>query len=676
MTADTIGMESSAQAPQIRRNYKASSAFQWVREATINALQAGATHIEFGTEWVAVENLGVHRRTILDNGKGMSGPEMPGFLNKYGGSGKTIGDTLENFGVGLKSSALPWNEDGLAVISKQTIGELVTLYMMWLHLDPTLLVDGIPDFGAREIFNEILDLDDEDAQEWLDEHARSLGIASKYASAVIPLHECDEAIIDGVDWVKVAEPLASFDSGTLLVMLGKAGTPDTVLGDPSRDERGKYDIVEYLNTKLWEMPAAVTIQSRQYEVHGRKSQSVDVHDKSEWPTSASDPRGSRQHRNGRSLKTDIEGTYAKYGEARETITIEPSDTNPVGVILDVYLFKAAGTMTKGKYYAVRQDAAGVPLLTVKYSAHAGIYETFNTTAKDVDLDRWISVKPVRDRTVIVATPMTNGVVVFPNTSRSDLLYEDAAEGGARLPMNVWSSHFRKNPPAIIAKAIKEYYDELATNGDDGLSDDDYDRLGQRWGERVHNALRWIRSRRSTEDKGEETSDALQGQHKKRKSKRRTPRNPVNTAKPDPASKNSMRQREVGVNIIKVMPVDQAAMMSPAYALKLDQAAMVGSLNTDHTYYVTALESVLEQFDSQITDANRDAVVVAFRRAALSHAALALTAQWSLAKINPKERDELLTEAALTAALGGVRHLIQAAEQGVRDAFKGRGRKAA
>ena len=93
----------------IERTYRESGTFQWVREAFKNAEEANATRIEFGIEWQAVESKGVFRRTVADNGKGMTAEQLVAFFNTFGGGGKPIGGAHENFGVGSKTSLLPWN---------------------------------------------------------------------------------------------------------------------------------------------------------------------------------------------------------------------------------------------------------------------------------------------------------------------------------------------------------------------------------------------------------------------------------------------------------------------------------------------------------------------------------------------------------------------------------------
>src|SRR5439155_21725341 len=110
----------------IERTYRESGVFQWVRETWINGHEARATRIEFGVEWQAVQNRGVYRRTIADNGRGMVADELVAFFNTYGGGGKPIGGAHEKFGVGSKTSLLPWNRYGMVVIS-------------WVDGDPSMI---------------------------------------------------------------------------------------------------------------------------------------------------------------------------------------------------------------------------------------------------------------------------------------------------------------------------------------------------------------------------------------------------------------------------------------------------------------------------------------------------------------------------------------------------------
>ncbi|MBK8324488.1 MAG: ATP-binding protein [Betaproteobacteria bacterium] len=101
----------------ITRMFEACGPYQWAREFLKNSLEANATQVEFGIEWQAVERFGVYRRTVIDNGSGMSRDELLKFFSTLGEGAKKIGGVHDNFGVGAKIAALPWNPNGVVVIS-------------------------------------------------------------------------------------------------------------------------------------------------------------------------------------------------------------------------------------------------------------------------------------------------------------------------------------------------------------------------------------------------------------------------------------------------------------------------------------------------------------------------------------------------------------------------------
>src|ERR1700722_7441690 len=101
----------------VNRMFEACGNYQWAREFLKNSLEAGATKVEFGIEWQAVEKEGVYRRTIPDNGQGMTRDELLLFFSTLGEGAKRIGGVHDNFGVGAKIASLPWNPEGMVVIS-------------------------------------------------------------------------------------------------------------------------------------------------------------------------------------------------------------------------------------------------------------------------------------------------------------------------------------------------------------------------------------------------------------------------------------------------------------------------------------------------------------------------------------------------------------------------------
>ena len=68
----------------VERAYRESGELQYLRELLINAMEAEATRIEFGPEWMAVEHAGVYRLMVADNCKAMGPEDLLRFLNTGG----------------------------------------------------------------------------------------------------------------------------------------------------------------------------------------------------------------------------------------------------------------------------------------------------------------------------------------------------------------------------------------------------------------------------------------------------------------------------------------------------------------------------------------------------------------------------------------------------------------
>ena len=179
----------------IERNYREGGRFQWARETAINAIEAGATKIEFGVEWQAVEKLGVYRRLIADNGRGMDSDELRAYMVTMGGTGKTIGGVHDNFGHGAKSSLCPFNRHGVVVVS-------------WR--------DGCPSM-IRIVYDELT------GEYGLHEEETADG-----ERIAVWDPDVDE---DGIDWSAVRPDWMHDSDGTVIVLLGQHATEDTVRGD-------------------------------------------------------------------------------------------------------------------------------------------------------------------------------------------------------------------------------------------------------------------------------------------------------------------------------------------------------------------------------------------------------------------------------------------------------------
>src|SRR4051812_3271064 len=210
------------------RMFEACGNYQWARELLKNSVEAHATKVEFGIEWQAVEKEGVYRRVIADDGIGMSREELLSFFSTLGEGAKRIGGVHDNFGVGAKIASLPWNPEGVIVISHKD-GESS---MIGIQLD----VDG--------------------AEYELCEFQSQRG-----TSYVIDPTQVEWA--DDINWGAVAPPWAR-EHGTTIVLLGSEEAPDTVLGNPKAGEKDIKGLSVYLNSRFWDLtqPEVIVVELR------------------------------------------------------------------------------------------------------------------------------------------------------------------------------------------------------------------------------------------------------------------------------------------------------------------------------------------------------------------------------------------------------------------------------
>jgi hypothetical protein len=210
-------------APLINRAYRESATDQYIRELLQNAFEANATTVEIGPEWQAVERLNAWRFMIADNGCGMIPEHLLSYLGQFGQGGKAIGGVHENFGIGSKSSTLPWNPDGVVILSYTE--EYPFGCMLWLRYDSEM---GL--YGMREL--------SEDGE-----------------SVVEPYDDTDGD--SGIDWTVVAPEWVREKSGTVVVLLGGNETKNTFWGKRGSD--AKRNIRQYINTRYWQIPEGVSV---------------------------------------------------------------------------------------------------------------------------------------------------------------------------------------------------------------------------------------------------------------------------------------------------------------------------------------------------------------------------------------------------------------------------------
>jgi hypothetical protein len=424
----------------IERTYRESGAFQWVRETYKNAEEAGATRIEFGIEWQAVENLGVYRRVIADNGSGMSPEHLVEYFNTFGGGGKPIGGLHENFGVGSKTSLLPWNPAGMVVVSYQD-GEAA---MIEVQRDP-----ATGEYGLR-----LHAAEDDAGEESIEE-------------IVAPYEDTER----GCDWSAI-KPAWIGDNGTVIVLLGGDPSEDTVLGDRTREEQDIKGISTYLNRRIWQVPANVEVIVDELRTGSR----------GDWPRTEEDAHGP-QAKVGVDRRTNsrtIRGaeyyidypvqTYKKGKLAHSGIVDLPSGSKVRWYLWD-------GERPAVQSYAAQGGYIGALYEDELYDvvSHQATYRSFGITEREVRSKVWLIVQPPK------AGADNGRHGVYPRTDRNSLLVKGGPDAGGPLPINEWAREFSMVMPKPLVDAInKARANGGGTINDKAWRDKLADRFGSRW----------------------------------------------------------------------------------------------------------------------------------------------------------------------------------------------------
>ena len=404
----------------VERAYRESGRMQFVRELYKNAIEAGATRVEFGVEPQGMAH-GRYRLMIADNGVGMDSEEIERFLNTFGGGGKPIGDAHENYGVGVKTSTLPWNRAGLVVVSKRR-GRLAC--MVWMCASE----DG--DYGARQF-----DTDD------------------GFVEVVAPFEDLDT----GIDWAQVLPDWIQ-DQGTAIVCLGNTLESDTFLekGLPGVEPFEIFEITKYLNTRVWSVPKGVTVRVAERRSNDRKT----------WPGTGLG-LGAWAMRSIKGARRFVEDDITKGSELEDFGTVGLDDGTQVDWYLRSEQQKTHGyAESKGYIAALYQDE----LYDVK--THHATFRRFGITPLSV----------LRRVTLVVTPPqLEGGVGVYPDTARSSLRRMGSKHAGEGLPWDEWGEEFgRKLPRALVEAIHAEVLPQEGTLRDDKWKHRIASRFGKRW----------------------------------------------------------------------------------------------------------------------------------------------------------------------------------------------------
>jgi hypothetical protein len=410
----------------VNRMFEACGNFQWARELLRNSGEAGATRVEFGIEWQAVESRGTYRRTVIDNGRGMSPAELHSFFSTLGEGGKKIGGVHDNFGVGAKIATLPWNPEGVVVVSYQNGRGS----MIWIMLEP--------DSGDYELVE--------------------FSVDGKKQCVIDP----DLADIDRINWGQLRPDWVT-DHGTIVVLLGSDSHKDTVLGNPQANESSTKGLSVYLNTRFWDLS---NMDVRVVELR--------TENKTRWPIGPDDKDDTRRPNNRR-----IQG--AKY--YLETIQGQKGHlAAKSSLLLDEKRVAAEWYLWEGQRPDVHTFAKEGGYIALRYKD-----ELFDVSNSKVGF-RWFGVieNKVQSNLTIILEPQHYQVAhgnwgIHPDQSRNRLIFTGNGERGVAPPLADWGGEFASAMPQEILDAITKARGDVSGS----IESDDYrkrlqDRFGRRW----------------------------------------------------------------------------------------------------------------------------------------------------------------------------------------------------
>jgi len=452
----------------VKRSYDLGGPFQWVREGFLNSIEAGATRVAFSLEWQGVELHRIYRRMIADNGSGIHPDRVVDYLNTYGGGGKPIGGLTENYGIGFKASTLPWNAEGVIVI---------TYYhgiasMIWIKRGQ----DG--EYGLKQVWSE-------DDESWL--------------NVVEPYYENESDspdLLRGIDWETVApewvrQPPADGSAahgpdahGTVIVLLGNSLDQDTILGDVDRDKPGTKAVPMYLNTRLWTIPDGVTLtvdelrhSDRRYWPRSRDDRSENIRD-TEARRAAGFEEGAKLNprtiNGARHFITDIEifSLGGREGHLGASGTIVLPDTTRA------HYFLWEGDRPFTHDYGEQKGYVAALYRNELYdlSKQPAIWNSFGIMESSVRDNLWLILEPPvandddEDKTVFG---------VFPESSRNHLVTRGGPyRAASALPWADWGQAFWRRLPDEIRAALDAARRVEPENRD--LQQRLQDRFGARW----------------------------------------------------------------------------------------------------------------------------------------------------------------------------------------------------
>ena len=429
----------------LEREYRNTPAFQWARELVRNGIEANAKNIQIGVEWRAVETNGVYRLQYADDGYGMSREDLRTYMSTLGKGGKIVGGPHDNYAIGCRMTLLPWNPEGVVVISLSD-GDL---NMVKMKYDPAA-ADGAGEYILEEI-------------EWEDE------AGEVHRSTVYPPYPDPDLDIDWVD--TVPDLITDAGHGTTFVLLGRSENEDTLNGDADRGENIRELTRKYFNIRFWELPDEVTLRCIEF---------IKPSDRATWPRSATD--------NGLYQSAPSKGRVTSSSTSAATV-------RPLSRIRARSRFPTAPKRIGGRRQPdVETGGVGASsgFIGVLYRkelfglAYAGQEDGEAKLGANVYRQYGIGVDSVRRRVFIVLEPPEYDEAedrrgVAPSTGRADLYWMGAGLSSRSVKPSDWAGEFAERMPDAIQNAINATQESVQTNEQrEERLKRVMDRLSKRW----------------------------------------------------------------------------------------------------------------------------------------------------------------------------------------------------
>ena len=387
-------------ARAIERDYRMTAPHQWARELLVNAAEAGATKVVFGPH-VGFARQNIWRMQAADNGSGMDDDEIVGFYHSYGASGKPVGGEHENMGIGAKTSLLPWNTEGMVVISVK---------------------DGVRSMIHVAKFGEVYGL-----REFVLNEDGEKGVV------VDPDFYDDEY---GVNW---AESIPEWieDHGTVVVLLGSKRNPNTYMGNPDRSDiewSSQHALSRYLNGKFWDL-GNLDLKVVEFQVPDPEKFDMDKL----WQRTIVGFRVETEYANGLT-------------EIRDRKTVElPSSVQSSGRVV---LSDGTGVVWCVHTEGVRARELQIHPASVGVASVLHRNEMFTVIRHPSQLRAFgLTTESMRKRVSLIIEPQDAGPSakrgVYMTTDRSRLLVRGGKNAGQEIPMMEWAEEFFSQLPEEI-----------------------------------------------------------------------------------------------------------------------------------------------------------------------------------------------------------------------------------